>query len=119
MEEKRLVTDMKYLALVGLDENFNSTPSHQYLQGVTTVVTLLRPGYEQHIHGFLRNISHYLPNNNVIVYSVGLNANALQNIRSICNSSKCSVVQFELSNFPAHAEDDRLHVYRPLVIQVL
>lgn len=112
VEEKRLVTDSRYLALLGLDGT--NTPSKS--QNVT-VVSLIRPGSEQNIYGFVKNVSHFLPNNSIVVYSVGLNEDVLQTVRSVCNSSKCNVVQFDLSFFPAHAEDDRLHVYRPLVIQ--
>lgn len=117
VEEKRLVTGSKYLALLGLDGKTNTTPLIPKSQNVT-VVSLLRPGNEQNIYGFVKNISHFLPNNSILVYSIGLNDDALQAARSVCNSSKCNVIQFDLSPFPAHAEDDRLHVYRPLVIQV-
>jgi hypothetical protein len=36
-----------------------------------------------------------------------------------CNSSRCSVVNFELSFFPSHVEEERLHAFRPLIIQVI
>ncbi|XP_023290116.1 uncharacterized protein LOC105700899 isoform X2 [Orussus abietinus] len=116
VEEKRLVTDSKYLALLGLNGPTNTTPLTPKPQNVT-VVSLLRPGSEQQIHGFVRNVSHFLPGNGIIVYGVGLNEEALQNVRSACNSSKCAVIRFDSSPFPTHVEDDRLHVYRPLVIQ--
>lgn len=116
VEEKRLVTDSKYLALLGFDEQTNTTPLIPKSHNVT-VVTLLRPGSEQNIYGFVKNITHFLPNNSIVVYSVGLNDDSLQAVRSVCNSSRCNVMQFDLTPFPAHAEDDRLHVYRPLVIQ--
>ncbi|XP_043270905.1 uncharacterized protein [Venturia canescens] len=116
VEEKRLVTDSKYLALLGLDGQAGTTTAPSKAQNVT-VVTLLRPGSEQHIYGFLRNITHYLPNNNIAVFGVGLSDYASQTVRTVCNSSRCNVIQLDLSPFPAHAEDDRLHVYRPLVIQ--
>lgn len=81
-------------------------------------MTLIRPGSELNAYGFIRNITHFLPTNNIIIYAVSLNDDALQNLRANCNSTKCNVVQFDLDPFPNHAEDDRLHVYRPLVIQV-
>ncbi|XP_046412529.1 uncharacterized protein LOC124175927 [Neodiprion fabricii] len=115
VEEKRLVTDSKYLVLLGLDHEINTTPIVPS-QNVT-IVTLLRPGSEQQIYGFVKNVTHFLPNYNIVIYSVGLNDEVLLNAKSTCNSSKCSVVQFDLSPYPAHTEDDRLHVYRPLVIQ--
>ncbi|XP_023706719.1 uncharacterized protein LOC111864022 [Cryptotermes secundus] len=34
-----------------------------------------------------------------------------------CNSSRCSVINFELSFFPSHVEEERLHAFRPLIIQ--
>lgn len=111
------MTDSKYLALLGLDGQASTTPVTAKPQNVT-VVTLLRPGSEQHIYGFVKNVSHFLPNNNIVVFGVGLSDDALQSIRTLCNSSRCNVIQLDLSPFPAHAEDDRLHVYRPLVIQV-
>lgn len=115
VEEKRLVTDSKYLALLGLDMEISTTPVVPN-QNVT-IVSLLRPGSEQQLYGFVKNVTHYLPNYNIVIYSVGLNEEALTNVRTICNSSRCGVVQLNLNPYPAHAEDDRLHVYRPLVIQ--
>ncbi|XP_015605058.1 uncharacterized protein LOC107272420 [Cephus cinctus] len=117
VEEKRLVTDSKYLALLGLNRETSTAPLTPKVQNVT-IVSLLRPGSEQHIYGFVRNVSHFLPNNSIILYSVGLNDEALLNARTACNSTRCNVIQFDISSFPAHVEDDRLHVYRPLVIQM-
>lgn len=116
VEEKRLVTDSKYLAMLGLDGLTSTTPFSLKSQNVT-VVSLIRPGNEQHIYGFVRNVSHFLPNNSIVIYSVGLNDDSLQSVRAACNSTRCNVIHFDLSPFPAHVEDDRLHVYRPLVIQ--
>jgi len=111
------VTDSKYLALLGLDGQTATTPISSKSHNVT-VVSLVRPGNEQYIYGFIRNISHFLPNNSIVIYSVGLNEDSLQSIRLVCNSTRCNVTHFDLSPFPAHVEDDTLHVYRPLVIQV-
>ncbi|XP_011631535.1 uncharacterized protein LOC105423481 [Pogonomyrmex barbatus] len=116
VEEKRLVTDSKYLALLGLDGQTTTTPISPKPHNVT-VVSLVRPGNEQYIHGFVRNVSHFLPNNSIVIYSVGLNEDSLQSIRLTCNSTRCNVTHFDLNPFPAHVEDDTLHVYRPLVIQ--
>ncbi|XP_063974824.1 uncharacterized protein LOC135161302 [Diachasmimorpha longicaudata] len=116
VEEKRLVTDSKYLALLGLDSQ-PSTPSLLSKPQNVTIVTLLRPGNEINIYGFIKNVSHFLPTNNIAIYGVGLNDDTMLNLRAICNSSRCCVIPFDLAPFPNHAEDDRLHVYRPLVIQ--
>jgi len=111
------VTDSKYLALLGLDGQTTITPINSKPHNVT-VVSLVRPGNEQYIYGFVRNVSHFLPNNSIVIYSVGLNEDSLQNIKLACNSTRCNVTHFDLNPFPAHVEDDTLHVYRPLVIQV-
>lgn len=111
------MTDSKYLALLGLDGQTSTTPVILKPQNVT-VVSLVRPGNEQYIYGFVRNVSHFLPNNSIVIYSVGLNEDSLQSVRVACNSTRCNVIHFDLSPFPAHVEDDTLHVYRPLVIQV-
>ncbi|XP_034950984.1 uncharacterized protein [Chelonus insularis] len=116
VEEKRFVTDSKFLALLGLDRQQFTTISLPNSQNVT-IVTLIRPGMELNIYGFIKNVSHFLPTNNIVVYAVSLNEDALFNLRASCNSTKCNVIQFDLNDFPNHAEDDRLHVYRPLVIQ--
>jgi hypothetical protein len=39
-------------------------------------------------------------------------------LQSHCNSSRCSVINFELSFFPSHVEEERLRAFRPLIIQV-
>lgn len=111
------MTDSKYLALLGLDGQTSTTPVSLKPQNVT-VVSLVRPGNEQYIYGFVRNVSHFLPNNSIVIYSVGLDEDSLQSIRVACNSTRCNVIHFDLSPFPAHVADDTLHVYRPLVIQV-
>lgn len=111
------MTDSKYLALLGLDGQASTTPTSPKPQNVT-VVSLVRPGYEQYVYGFVRNVSHFLPNNSIVIYNVGLNEDSLQNVRLACNSTRCNVIHLDLSPFPAHVEDDTLHVYRPLVIQV-
>ncbi|KAK0166115.1 hypothetical protein PV328_004562 [Microctonus aethiopoides] len=117
VEEKRFVTDSKYLALLGLDGQTSTVSTTLPKQQNVTVVTLIRPGNELNIYGFIKNVTHFLPTNNIAIYAVSLNDDALQNLRANCNSSKCNVVQFDLNPFPNHSEDDRLHVYRPLVIQ--
>nr|CAD7400246.1 unnamed protein product [Timema cristinae] len=39
-------------------------------------------------------------------------------LQANCNSSRCVIVNFDLELFPSHVEEDRLHAYRPLVIQI-
>lgn len=111
------MTDSKYLALLGLDGQTSTISVLPKPQNVT-IVTIIRPGNELDIYGFIKNVTHFLPTHNIAIYGVALNDDALQNLKANCNSTKCNVIQFDLAPFPNHAEDDRLHVFRPLVIQV-
>ncbi|CAG5073684.1 Protein of unknown function [Cotesia congregata] len=119
VEEKRLVTDSKYLALLGLDKQTSSgaTITLPTTQNNITIVTVLRPGNELNFYGFLKNVTHFLPNNNIVIYALSLGEDTLQNLRGYCNSTRCIIYTFDLDPFPNHIEDDRLHAYRPLVIQ--
>ncbi|KAJ9594859.1 hypothetical protein L9F63_013847, partial [Diploptera punctata] len=67
--------------------------------------------------GFARNVAHFLPNHTALIYNLGLGQYALQLLQSHCNSSRCNVVNFELTFFPSHVEEERIHAFRPLIIQ--
>ncbi|XP_028158298.1 uncharacterized protein LOC114351328, partial [Ostrinia furnacalis] len=53
----------------------------------------------------------------VLVYNLGLKPYSLAVLSSFCNSSKCSVVDFDLAAFPSHVSDESIHAFRPLIIQ--
>lgn len=40
-------------------------------------------------------------------------------ILSYCNTSRCTVTDFYLSDFPSHVSDHKVHAYRPIIIQVI
>ncbi|XP_066998338.1 uncharacterized protein [Anabrus simplex] len=83
----------------------------------TTKVTEVLDGQEQQAVGFAHNIAHYLPNHTALIYNLGLEHYAYQMLLGHCNSSRCTVVNYDLSVFPSHVEEERLHAFRPLIIQ--
>ncbi|KAG8281216.1 hypothetical protein J6590_063416 [Homalodisca vitripennis] len=38
-------------------------------------------------------------------------------ILTYCNTSRCAVVDFYLSDFPSHVSDHKIHAFRPIIIQ--
>lgn len=35
-----------------------------------------------------------------------------------CGGNHCQIITFSLNDFPSHVQDDNLHAFRPLIIQV-
>lgn len=117
-EEKRFLADDKYLTLLGFTESPRLYPAAVWKNtSLPIIVTYVLDGDEQQGIGFARNIAHFLPNHTTLIYNLGLGQYELQMLQSHCNSSRCSVINFELSFFPSHVEEERLHAFRPLIIQ--
>nr|CAD7204075.1 unnamed protein product [Timema douglasi] len=118
-EEKRLVADDKYLTLLGFVEQPRQFPGDVWRNtSLPIIITYVRDGQEQQGVGLARNTAHFLPNHTTLIYNLGVSQYGLQMLQANCNSSRCVVVNFDLELFPSHVEEDRLHAYRPLVIQV-
>ncbi|XP_046389559.1 uncharacterized protein LOC124158480 [Ischnura elegans] len=117
-EEKRLIADEKYLMLLGFTETPRLYPE-DVLKNTTLphIVTHVSEDQEKHGIGFARNVQHFLPNHSISIYNLGLGQYELEKLVKHCNSSRCSVINFDYSQFPSHVEDDRLQAYRPLLIQ--
>lgn len=117
-ESMRLVADEKYLNLLGFTESPRLYPSEIWKNtSLPIVVTYVLGGQEQQGIGFIRNIAHFLPNHTILVYNLGLGSYGLQTILGHCNSSRCTVINFDYSAFPSHVEEERLCAFRPLIIQ--
>ncbi|CAB3387646.1 Hypothetical predicted protein [Cloeon dipterum] len=118
-EEKTLEVDLKYLNLIGLKR----PPPVKYYpadawtnSSLPVIVTAVTYDEEFNAIGFVRNAQHFAPNHTVMVYNLGLGQAELENVLRHCNHSRCVVVMFDLSQFPSHVDDNKLHAYRPLVI---
>lgn len=46
------------------------------------------------------------------------NSVQLLQVSNYCNSSKCAIVDLDLSEFPSHVSDESIHAFRPIIIQV-
>ncbi|KDR16172.1 uncharacterized protein LOC110832850 [Zootermopsis nevadensis] len=117
-EEKRFLADDKYLTMLGFTDSPRLYPAAIWKNtSLPIIVTYVLDGHEQQGIGFSRNVAHFLPNHTTLIYNLGLGQYGLQMLQGHCNSSRCSVVNFELNFFPSHVEEERLHAFRPLVIQ--
>ncbi|KAJ8980548.1 hypothetical protein NQ317_001055 [Molorchus minor] len=103
-EAKTLNADEEYLNLFG-----NTS--------LPVIVTYVLNGQESQAIGLIINVAKIVPNNTILVYNLGLGDYALKMLLNYCNSTRCQVINFDLSEFPSHVESDTLHAYRPLIIQ--
>ncbi|CAG5011080.1 unnamed protein product [Parnassius apollo] len=53
----------------------------------------------------------------LLLYNVGLKPYSLSVVSNYCNSSKCAIIDFDLSVFPSHVSDESIYAFRPLIIQ--
>lgn len=65
----------------------------------------------------IQNIASNLPNDILILYDIGLSIGDSHALNTYCNRSKCIVLPYDLSPFPAHIKDDRMHAFRPILIK--
>uniref|UniRef100_A0A1B0D3X2 Uncharacterized protein n=2 Tax=Phlebotomus papatasi TaxID=29031 RepID=A0A1B0D3X2_PHLPP len=58
-----------------------------------------------------------LPNEPLLIYDLGLSDEDFRGISGFCNSSKCSVISYDLRLYPSHVMDEEMHAFRPLLIK--
>lgn len=111
VQENHLVQEEKYERILGLGgkaEAWHNTTT-------PAIVTYSRGDAHAQAVAFVRAIAR-LPYT-VLLYNIGLKPYSLAVISNYCNSSKCAVVDFDLSDFPSHVSDESIHSFRPLIIQ--
>lgn len=118
-EEKRLLGSEKHLALLGFDQNPLLYPHSLWINtSVPAIVTYVRqPGHEKQAVGFLKNVQHFFPNITILVYNLGLDPENIQIVQNNCDSTRCTILPFDLEIFPSHVSEDVSHAFRPLIIQ--
>uniref|UniRef100_A0A1B6JB56 Uncharacterized protein n=1 Tax=Homalodisca liturata TaxID=320908 RepID=A0A1B6JB56_9HEMI len=117
-EEKRWTADEKYLKALGFTTSPRLYPAAVWTNtSLPIVVSYLLDGDAELGVGLARNIAHHLPNNTLLLYNLGLGRYDLQLILTYCNTSRCAVVDFYLSDFPSHVSDHKIHAFRPIIIQ--
>lgn len=124
-KEKELDVDPKYLSLLGFlvdstttrgggSHSFNNTKQN------FSVVSYVQVGQLAASILHLQNIaSVMMPAENLVIYDLGLSETDLLTLSTFCNSStvKCSIVQHDFSQYPSYIMDDKLHLFRPLIIK--
>ncbi|CAH1155863.1 unnamed protein product [Phaedon cochleariae] len=117
-ETKTLNADEKYLHRLGFMGQTRLYPHDVWKNtSLPVIVTYVIEGQESQAAGLIFNIAKILPNNTILVYNLGISDQGYKMLTNYCNSTRCQVISFDLSEFPSHVEIDVLHAYRPLVIQ--
>lgn len=109
-----LQLEARYLEQLGLD------PALEFRQLElldTVVVTGVEPGRAEFVPGFQRSVSQYLPDSPILMYDLGLTRYEKALVSQTCNSTLCTVVEFQFSLWPDHVRDLKLQAYRPIAIQ--
>ncbi|KAG5889206.1 hypothetical protein JTB14_033284 [Gonioctena quinquepunctata] len=117
-ETKTLNADEKYLHFLGFVEEPRLFPDDIWRNtSLPVIVTYALDGQESLAIGLIINVAKVIPNNTILVYNLGLSDQGFKTLTNYCNSTRCQVVTFDLSEFPSHVYIEVLHAYRPLIIQ--
>lgn len=126
-KEKELDVDPKYLKYLGfhLDSTTRGGSSHE--SNITkqnfSVVSYVQMGQLAASILHLQNLaSVMMPSEaNLLIYDLGLSEADAQTLSMFCNSStiKCSIlsIQHDFSRYPSYIMDDKLKLFRPLIIK--
>lgn len=106
------------------DGHHSKVPSHvhtaPYFNGTKanfTIVTYVQEGQAPSAILLSQNIASKFPSEYLLIYDLGLSEEDLRALSAYCNSSRCTVVTFDLTVFPSYVSDQRMHAYRPIVIK--
>lgn len=141
----KLEVDPKYLSLLGFVQPAASLsslapdlPSHLPIssatysltpQPVTTaqyfnqprlnfsIVSYVLNGQTAAAISLIQNIASNLPNDTLLLYDIGLSLDDSHALNAYCNRSKCIVLSYDLTPFPAHIREDHMHAFRPILIK--
>lgn len=103
--------DPKYLAQLGFTQSlYNGTRSN------FSVVTYTQPGEVASTILYAQSIATKMPNNQLLIYDLGLSESDLHTLQAFCNSSRCTVITYDLSSLPSYVADQNMHAFRPIII---
>lgn len=111
---KKFDIDKKYLDLLG----FSQQPIYNGTKHNFTIVTYIQAGQLASAIVLSQNIAEQMPNAVLLVYTLApLSDDELRELNGSCNHSKCFVIAYDLSPFPAYVTNDEyMHAYRPLIV---
>lgn len=120
--------DAKYLRILGFAAPLASpsTPlssplpkqsptNHNKLNFI--VVSYVLSGQAASAISLIQNIASKLPNETLLLYDIGLSDDDSRALNMYCNNTKCTMIIYDSSQFPAYVSDERLHAFRPLLIK--
>lgn len=82
-----------------------------------TIVTYVQEGQAASAILLAQNIAAKLPSEYLLIYDLGVSEEQLRPLNAYCNNSRCTVISYDLSEFPSFVNDQRTHAYRPIVIK--
>ncbi|KAH8390907.1 hypothetical protein KR215_001590 [Drosophila sulfurigaster] len=82
-----------------------------------TIVTYVQEGQAASAILLAQNIAAKLPGEYLLIYDLGVSEEQLRSLNAYCNSSRCTVITYDLTEFPSFVNDQRTHAYRPIVIK--
>lgn len=67
----------------------------------------------------LQNLASIMSNENLLIYDLGLSETDQQTLAMFCNSStvRCTIIQHDFSPYPSYIMDNKLRLFRPLIIK--
>lgn len=124
-KEKELDVDPKMLRYLGFQMDTSTTHGTTHIYNITkqnfSIVSYVQVGQLASSILHLQNLAGIMPpSENLLIYDLGLSEADLQTLTTFCNSStiKCTIVQFDFSKYPSYiTEDNKLHLFRPLIIK--
>lgn len=105
--------DPKYLALLGFTQPLYNGTRHNF-----SIVTYALAGEVASTILYAQNIATKLPNEQLLIYDLGLSEVDLHTLQAFCNSTRCTVISFgdRLAPLPSYVTDENMHAFRPIVI---
>lgn len=131
-EDQGYVVEIQHLPLEQESDNSNNndinklhsktahvhtTPFFNGTKANFTIVTYVQEGQAPSAILLSQNIALKFPTEYLLIYDLGLSEEDLRALSAYCNSSRCTVISYDLSVFPSYVADQRMHAYRPIVIK--
>lgn len=103
--------DPKYLAQLGFSQSLYNGTRHNF-----SIVTYTLPGEVPSTILYAQNIASKLPTEQLLIYDLGLSESDLHTLQAFCNSSRCTVISYDLGALPSYIADETMHAFRPIII---
>lgn len=113
MSRKKLEIDPKYLSILGFTDGNRPYANRSNF----SIVSYVLNGQAASAISLIQNIAFKLPNDTLYLYDIGLSEMDAHALTTYCNTTKCSVITYDLSRFPPHVSDERMHAFRPILIK--